>query len=60
MTAGQIDGLTKLEIPTLTLSLAGLKFTYGFSWADIHGQGKYQLDGVFGGLLPIYGNGDFK
>lgn len=60
MTDGQIVGLTQLDITKLTLSLAGFKFTYGFKWSSIHGQGKYGLDGILGGVLPVIGNGDFE
>lgn len=60
MTGGEIVGATHFDYEKLTLAIAGFKFTYGLKWPSIHGKGSYGMDGLFGGILPVFGNGDFE
>lgn len=52
-----VRGQTYFDIPTLTLSLAGLKFTYRLVWENIHVAANYDLEGDVADL-HVFGNGD--
>lgn len=56
----EFTGLTDVDIPTLSFKLAGMVFDMGLKWKYIHGVGSYGMKGTFGGLFPMFGNGNFK
>lgn len=60
MDGGNIKSLTQFNITSIKLNIAGFKFDYSFKWPLIQGQGKYLMDGLFGGVLPVFGHGGFE
>lgn len=60
MDAGDIKGFTNINITELSFKIPKFIFTYGVQWPQIVGHGKYDMDGVFGGVLPVFGHGGFE
>lgn len=60
MDDGDIKGATNINITQLSFKIPSFAFTYTIQWPQIVGHGKYDMDGLFGGLLPVFGHGGFE
>lgn len=56
----RIDGLDGFQIINARLSLLTMRFTFDFLFPNIVATGWYNLNGRFGGLIPIFGQGNFR
>lgn len=55
----RIDGLDGFQIIEASLNLRTMRFTFDFNFPQILFTGWYNLNGRFGGLIPIFGQGNF-
>ncbi|CRK91675.1 CLUMA_CG005324, isoform A [Clunio marinus] len=55
----RIDGLDGFRINDVRLSLLTMRFVFDFIWPNVRFTGWYNLNGRFGGLVPIFGQGNF-
>lgn len=55
----RIDGLDGFQIIDASLNMRTMRFTYDFIFPSIMISGWYNLNGRFGGLIPIFGQGNF-
>lgn len=56
----RVEGLDGFIINESRLSLLTMRFTFDFVWPQVLATGWYNLNGRFGGLIPIFGNGNFR
>lgn len=55
----RIDGLDGFQILDASLNLRTMRFTFDFNFPQVLATGWYNLNGRFGGLIPIFGQGNF-
>lgn len=55
----RIEGMDGFIISDVRLSLLTMRFNYDFVWPSVRATGWYNLNGRFGGLIPIFGQGNF-
>lgn len=55
----RIDGLDGFQILDASLNLRTMRFTFDFNFPQVLITGWYNLNGRFGGLIPIFGQGNF-
>lgn len=56
----RLDGLDGFIISDVRLSLLTMRFVFDFVWPQVLATGWYNLNGRFGGLIPIFGQGNFR
>lgn len=56
----RIDGLDGFRITDVRLSLLTLRFVFDFTWPQVVATGWYNLNGRFAGLIPIFGQGNYR
>jgi hypothetical protein len=56
----RVDGLDSYRISDARLSLLTMRFVFDFTWPQVLATGWYNLNGRFGGLIPIFGQGNFR
>lgn len=56
----RIEGLDGFRITDVRLSLLTMRFVYDFTWPQVLATGWYNLNGRFAGLIPIFGQGNYR
>lgn len=56
----RIDGLDGFRISDVRLSLLTMRFVFDFVWPQVLATGWYNLNGRFAGLIPIFGQGNYR
>jgi hypothetical protein len=56
----RIDGLDGFRISDVRLSLLTMRFVFDFTWPQVLATGWYNLNGRFAGLIPIFGQGNYR
>ncbi|XP_059610276.1 uncharacterized protein LOC132257406 [Phlebotomus argentipes] len=56
----RVDGLSDFTVNDLAFNMDNLDFWLDVSLPRLSLSGAYDIDGVLGGLLPVYGNGNFS
>lgn len=56
----RIDGLDGYHISDVRLSLLTMRFQFDFVWPQVLATGWYNLNGRFAGLIPIFGQGNYR
>lgn len=55
----RIDGLDGYSISEVNLNLATMRLNFDFTWPQLLFTGRYNLNGRFAGLIPIFGQGSY-
>ena len=56
----RIEGLDGFRITDVRLSLLTMRFVFDFTWPQVLATGWYNLNGRFAGLIPIFGQGNYR
>ena len=56
----RVEGLDGYHISDVRLSLLTMRFVFDFTWPQVLATGWYNLNGRFAGLIPIFGQGNFR
>lgn len=56
----RVDGLDGFRISDVRLSLLTMRFVFDFTWPQVLATGWYNLNGRFAGLIPIFGQGNYR
>lgn len=56
----RLDGLDTYQIFDVRLSLLTMRLAFDFMWPQLLATGWYNLNGRFAGLIPIYGQGNYR
>lgn len=54
-----VSGLDGYQISEALLDFGTSRFNFNFNWPQITAKGFYALSGRFGGLIPIFGQGNY-
>lgn len=56
----RLEGLDSYRISDARLSLLTMRFVFDFVWPQVLATGWYNLNGRFAGLIPIFGQGNYR
>jgi Haemolymph juvenile hormone binding protein (JHBP) len=56
----RVDGLDGYHISDVRMSLLTMRFVFDFVWPQVLATGWYNLNGRFAGLIPIFGQGNYR
>lgn len=56
----RLEGLDGYQIHDVRLSLLTMRFVFDFVWPQVLATGWYNLNGRFAGLIPIFGQGNYR